>query len=253
MNASAAYWEKRPCNLGHSSQPVGSREYFDEVERKRYFVEPHILSFVDFPAWKGKSVLEIGCGIGTDATQFARFGAHYTGLDLSPKAIDLCQQRFGVYGLDGQFVVQNGERLERKQFPQVDLIYSWGVIHHTENPRAVVESAIPFLKPGGLFLAMVYAKNSWKNLMIEAGVDQPEAQADCPCYRVYTHQEARELFAPLKILSTSQDHIFPYEIPAYKRHEYVKAPWFQAMPPTIFDAMQKRMGWHLMVRAMKEQ
>ncbi len=54
------YWDARPCNIRHSTKPVGSREYFDEVEARKYFVEPHIPGFAEFERWKGKRVLEVG-------------------------------------------------------------------------------------------------------------------------------------------------------------------------------------------------
>ena len=66
------YWNARPCNIRHSTKPVGTREYFDEVEARKYLVESHIPGFADFQRWKGKKVLEIGCGIGTDTINFAR-------------------------------------------------------------------------------------------------------------------------------------------------------------------------------------
>ena len=65
------YWNSRPCNIRHSTKPVGTREYFDEVEARKYMVESHIPEFADFERWKGKKVLEIGCGIGTDTINFA--------------------------------------------------------------------------------------------------------------------------------------------------------------------------------------
>ena len=61
-----SYWNARPCNIRHSTAPTGTREYFDQVESRKYKVEPHIPNFAEFDKWNGKKVLEIGCGIGTD-------------------------------------------------------------------------------------------------------------------------------------------------------------------------------------------
>src|ERR1700687_3127311 len=87
------YWNSRPCNIRHSPKPVGSREYFDEVEAGKYFVESLIPRFADFARWKGKKVLEIGCGIGTDTINFARHGAHDTAVDLTEKSLAVARPR----------------------------------------------------------------------------------------------------------------------------------------------------------------
>src|SRR5678809_847538 len=107
------YWNNRPCNLRHSPAPVGSREYFDQVEARKYLVEAHIPGFAEFPRWNGKRVLEIGCGLGTDTMNFARAGARVTAVDLSSRSLDLARQRARVFGLEHriQFIEADAERL----------------------------------------------------------------------------------------------------------------------------------------------
>lgn len=105
------FWNRRPCNIRHSTKPVGTREYFDEVEARKYFVEPHIPGFAQFERWKGKKVLEIGCGIGTDAVNFAKAGADLTAVDISDRSLEIARQRFDVYGLSARFYCGNAEEL----------------------------------------------------------------------------------------------------------------------------------------------
>ena len=246
-----SYWDRRPCNIRHSKEPVGTRAYFDEVEARKYFVEPHIPAFADFPRWNGRRVLEIGCGIGTDAVSFARAGADYTAVELSAVSLELARRRFEVYGLKGQFYHGNAETVDQLVGPtQFDLVYSFGVIHHTPNPRAVIESARRVVKPDGELRVMLYAQNSWKAIMIEAGFDQPEAQAGCPIAFTYTEASVRDLlagcFEPTEI---RQDHIFPYVIEKYVRYEYEPQPWFKAMPEAMFRALERRLGWHMLITA----
>ena len=107
------YWNSRPCNIRHSPKPVGSREYFDEVEARKYFVEPHIPKFAEFGRWRGKKVLEIGCGIGTDTISFAAAGAQVTAVDLTEKSLEVARQRAKVFGVEDRvhFIQANAEKL----------------------------------------------------------------------------------------------------------------------------------------------
>jgi SAM-dependent methyltransferase len=246
-----SYWNRRPCNIRHSTKDVGSREYFDEVEARKYFVEPHIPAFAQFPRWAGKQVLEIGCGLGTDAVNFSRHGAAYTGVELSDVSLALARKRFEVFGLPGTFLCHNAEALDRV-LPNgtFDLVYSFGVIHHTPNPRAVIEGARKLIRPDGELRIMLYARHSWKALMIEEGFDQPEAQTGCPIALTYSPDEVRSLFAGLfEVIELRQDHIFPYVIEKYVKYEYELQPWFKSMPPELFQALERRLGWHLLVAA----
>src|SRR2546423_3371116 len=132
-----AYWDRRPCNIRHSNRPIGTKEYFDEVEARKYHVEAHIPGFAQFERWAGKRVLEVGCGIGTDTINFARAGATVTAVDLSTESLTVARQRADVFGLQDRitFFSANAEQLsEVIQVQPYDLVYSFGVIHHTPSP-----------------------------------------------------------------------------------------------------------------------
>jgi SAM-dependent methyltransferase len=247
-----SYWNARPCNIRHSSQPIGTKEYFDEVEKRKYFVEPHIPEFARFERWKEKRVLEIGCGIGTDTINFARAGALITAVDLSDESIKLAKQRAAVFGLEDKitFYQANAEELSsRVPVEPYDLVYSFGVIHHTPNPRRAIAHIKRYMATSSELRIMLYAKNSWKNIMIEAGFDQPEAQSGCPVAFTFTPDEVRDLLGGFHILEIKQDHIFPFLIEKYLSYEYEIVPWFSAMPKAMFAALEKSLGWHMLIVA----
>lgn len=248
----ASYWNRRPCNIRHSTKEVGTRDYFDEVEERKYFVEPHIPAFAQFDRWKGKKVLEVGCGLGTDAVNFARAGAEYHAIDLSDASLELARKRFEVFGLKGELRPYNAEQLSQAFAPEsFDLVYSFGVIHHTPHPDAVLREIRKVIKPDGELRMMLYAKDSWKNIMIEGGFDQPEAQSGCPIAFTYSKDEERALHrqAGFEVTEIWQDHIFSYVIEKYIKYEYEPQPWFKAMPEDMFRQLERSLGWHMMTVA----
>lgn len=245
------YWNARPCNIRHSNKPIGTKEYFDEVEQRKYFVEPHILGFAEFSRWNGRKVLEVGCGIGTAAVGFAREGAFYTGVDISSESLNLARQRFECYGLKGTLIECNGEKLSQcLTGERFDFVFSFGVIHHTPNPRVVIEEIRKVIKSDGVFRLMLYAKNSWKNIMIEGGLDQPEAQSGCPIAFTYTKEMVSELLEGLfEVQDLRQTHIFPYVIEKYIKYEYELQPWFKPMSLQMREALESKLGWHMLISA----
>lgn len=243
------FWDNRPCNIKHSNAKFGSKTYFDEVEQRKYFVEPHIPGFAEFEKWKDKKVLEIGCGIGTDAVNFARAGVKYVGIELSEKSLDIAIQRFILFNLEGTFYHGNAEDLiSIVPVQEYDLIYSFGVIHHTPHPEKIISSVKSYMGKDSEFRLMLYAKNSWKAMMIEAGLEQPEAQKGCPVAYMYTEKEIRKLLKDYNILDIHQDHIFPYTIKKYVNYEYELQPWFKTMPEKMFLELEKRLGWHTLIK-----
>ena len=244
------FWDRRPCNIRHGTAPIGTKEYFEQVESRKYLVEPHIPHFTQFETWKGKKVLEVGCGIGTAAASFARAGADYAGVELSEESLRLARQRFDVLGLAGKFYLGNAENLsEIVPVENYDLVYSFGVIHHSPHPETIVAEVGKYLGPESQFRLMLYAKHSWKSIMIEAGLDQPEAQSGFPIAFTYTKDEVHLLLRDYEIESIEQDHIFPYVIEKYVEYEYEFQPWFKAMSPEMFRALENALGWHLLIQA----
>ncbi|MEM1211911.1 MAG: class I SAM-dependent methyltransferase [Planctomycetota bacterium] len=262
----ADYWNRRPCNVRHSPEPVGTRAYFDQVRDRKYRVEPHIPGFADFPAWAGKRVLEVGCGIGTDTMSFAQAGADVTAVDLSEASIELAQRRASVYGMTNRvrFVQGDAERLgELVGDSGFDLVYSFGVVHHTPNPGAVLEQARRVIRPGGTLKVMVYHRYATKVLGILASrgfrvwdmdrliAEQSEAQTGCPVTYSYTCESARDLIESVGFIpkSIKIDHIFPYRVGPYKKYQYRwRMPW-RVTPASVFRAIEQRLGWHVLVTA----
>ena len=244
------FWNDRPCNVRHSSKELGSKEYFIEVSNKKFFVEPHIINFTNFNSWSGKKVLEIGCGLATAGIEFAKAGANYTGVELSEESLSLARKRFEVFDQTANFYAGNAEELTFfVPVENYDLIYSFGVIHHSPYPEKILSEVKKYMNENSILKIMLYAKDSWKNYMIEAGLDQPEAQYGCPIANTYSKQDVIELLDGYEVLSIDQDHIFPYQVEPYKRGEYVKQPWFESMPKEMFNTLEKKLGWHLLITA----
>jgi ubiquinone/menaquinone biosynthesis C-methylase UbiE len=105
-------------------------------------------------------VLEVGCGLGTDAVEFARSGADYTGIDLTQPAVQLTKQKLEAYSVPGTTKQADAEDLPFDD-ESFDVVYSWGVIHHTPNTDKCVKEMYRVLRPGGRMILMLYHKNGW--------------------------------------------------------------------------------------------
>jgi SAM-dependent methyltransferase len=249
-----AYWQAQPCGIKNGEGEVGTAFWSHGVSERRYFVESHIPAFADFKKWDGKKVLEIGCGIGTDTLKFASSGALVDAVELSSRSRIIAMQRFDVEGLGHLISIKrvNFYLADAEKFlpdGPYDLIYSFGVLHHTPRPEMVLTKAARRLAPGGELRVMLYARWSLKHLL---GI-QPEAQAGCPLVRWYSERSARHLLEScgFRVLSIRKVHIFPWRIKDYVQYRYVKAfPW-NVTPDWLFRKLELHIGHHLLIRAVK--
>ncbi|MGH2568867.1 MAG: class I SAM-dependent methyltransferase, partial [Bacteroidota bacterium] len=114
---------------------------------------------VGFDRFEGKRVLEIGCGLGTDLLQYARGGALVTGIDLTPKSVELAKAHFALRNILLHALVADAENLPFDD-NSFDVVYSFGVLHHTPNTEKAFDEAYRVLKPGGTIIVMLYHKHS---------------------------------------------------------------------------------------------
>jgi len=162
-----AYWEHEPCDIryGRSSDPL---HCFNEVQRKRYELEPIILDFANFSRGEGRRVLEIGIGIGVDFSNWLTHKASATGVDITSAAVELTRKH-----LDLQRLPRSAYRLSQTdaenlpfQESSFDIVYSWGVLHHTPRTELAFKEVFRVLSPGGTLKAMVYHVPSWTGWLL---------------------------------------------------------------------------------------
>jgi SAM-dependent methyltransferase len=154
------FWVGYQPGFRASHELVGSPEFFHAVELERYRLEPDIQEMGAFSQWRGRDVLEAGCGIATDGVQFARAGARYTAIDFSATGLGLARKRFEMEGLPGTFVEGTITSLP---FPpeSFDLVYSMGVVHHVPETDDVIGEFHRVLRPGGRAIVMIYHRDSF--------------------------------------------------------------------------------------------
>ena len=177
------------------------------MESKKYFVEPHIPEFAEFEKWKDKRVLEIGCGIGTDSINFVKNGAELTAIELSEESLSLCKKRFNLNKLQADLFLGDAENLSNiTPITKYDLIYCFGVIHHTPNPENLIKQNKKYMDKNTEVRIMLYSKYSWKSFefFLRYGYKfrfnfkktiqyYAEAQLDCPIAFVYSKKAVKNL------------------------------------------------------------
>ena len=244
-----AYWNRHIHDLEITRHPVGSRGFFDDLDQYHFEKLHHLLRLVAFDGYRGRSVLEVGCGAGVDLARFAKGGAEVTGVDLAPSAIELARANFSQQGLRGRFEVADGEHLP---FPDnsFDLVYAHGVVQYTANPRQLVEECRRVVKPGGEAVFQVYNRVSWLNglsKLMKVGLEHDDA----PVLLKFSIGEFRRLVGGF-----TQVAIVPERFPVKSRlHGGWKGAVYNGLFVGTFNALPRpfvrRFGWHLLAFCRK--
>lgn len=252
------YWNNQPCNIKHSNKPFASKLYFNEVRKKRYYVEKHIPGFAQFKKYKNKNVLEIGCGIGTDAVEFIKNGANYYGIEFSEASLNIAKERCKILKLNHKkinFILGDAESLSKIKYLKkirFDLIYSFGVLHHTPNMKKCFDEIYKIANKNTVIKIMLYAKYSYKNFLVNHTIYRYERQKNCPVVFKVSNSDLHNLIKKrFKILNVSQDFIFPYKIKPYLKGKYEMIEHFKVMPKKIFNILKKNIGEHLLITLKK--
>ena len=244
-----SYWNTHIHDLDISRQPPGSRGFFDDLDRYHFEKLHHLLRLVDFDGYRGRSVLDVGCGAGVDLARFAKGGAIVTGVDVAGSAIDLARANFAQQGLAGRFEVANGEQLPFGD-STFDLVFAHGVVQYTANPRRLVEECRRVLNPGGEAIFQVYNRVSWLNglsKLMKVGLEHDDA----PVLLKFSIGEFRRLLSGFRDV-----RIVPERFPVKSRlHGGWKGALYNGVFVGTFNALPRplvrRFGWHLLAFCTK--
>ena len=257
-------WTDSPCGSNYSAEEYLTKEYFEEIEEHRYSSHPWINEAIDSFNLKGKDVLEIGFGMGTDHLNMARRGGNMNGIDLTRRHLDITKTRLELYGLKSNLINGDAENLPYND-NTFDFIYSLGVIHHSPDTEKIISEINRVLKPGGKCYVAVYHKNSvffwWSvfivNYLIRGGwkkrtlkqqislVEYPGTNENL-VIKLYKKNEFDKLFDKFYKKESHIKHLIPTDL------EYISGIFSHKNKPTKFlTLMGNKFGWYVVVEATK--
>jgi len=245
-----AFWEQEACGTGTlvtGGLELLSPAWFAEIERNRYANEPMIHALAQFTRHRGKRLLEIGVGAGTDHLQWARAGCRCHGVDLTDMAIDTTRRHLALHGLTSELSRVDAERLPFAD-ASFDIVWSWGVVHHADRPQAIVAEIHRVLAAGGEFRGMMYKRRSlgvakqWlkhaalKGRPWRSFADVLAHHFESSGTKAYTRAEMRAMFGAFREV-TVETAMTPYDLQFLPRR---LGPWLSPV-----------LGMFLLIRAVK--
>lgn len=263
------HWELETCGTRYGMS-ISRKDYFDEISRARYKLEPYILEFADFQTARCKRILEIGVGAGSDFFNWVNNGAIATGLDFTESAIALTRERFEVNHVShGKYILLRADA-EKLPFDdnKFDLVYSWGVLHHTPNTELAFKEAFRVLKPNGTLKAMIYHIPSWsgwalwaQHALLKGRLFQSVRQVifahlESPGTKVYTTHETKRMLNDIGFnVNRMVTKLGPGDLliitPSQKyQHPIFKLIW-KLYPRWLIKKTGDRLGLYLLIDAVR--
>ena len=243
------YWNQHIHDLDISTQQPGTPGFFADLEQYHFEKLHHLPRLIDFAAYRGQRVLDVGCGAGTDLVRFARGGAIVTGVDISASAIELARKNFEQQGLQADLRVADGEQLpfDANTF---DLVFAHGVIQYTPNTQQIVDECRRVLKPGGEAIFQVYNRISWLNALSKL-MKVPLEHEDAPVLERYSAAEFKHFLRHFSSVRIVEER-FPVKS---RLHGGWKGVLFNTFFVGTFNALPRglvrRFGWHLLAFCRK--
>ncbi|HWF91767.1 MAG TPA: class I SAM-dependent methyltransferase [Terriglobales bacterium] len=252
------FWDCGPCGTRYLNQA----DRFESHSRARYSLEPYIEEFAQFDSARGLRTLEVGVGMGSDYLQWLRAGAIATGVDLSPISLGQARHRCMLAGQTPDLRVADAENLPFAD-ATFDLLYSYGVMHHSPDTGKCIQEAMRVLKPGGSLKIMLYHHRSLTGAMLwlRYGLLRGRSlrstvyeRLESPGTKTYTMNEVRAMLNNFEDVHIRQvfspgDLLLHRPSPRFQSWFY-RAIW-KFYPRFLVRSVGKRWGLFLLIHARK--
>jgi ubiquinone/menaquinone biosynthesis C-methylase UbiE len=238
------FWESHVNNEYYTDAEQASEAYFRDIEERRYRWHYHLRELFESLAGSRGRLLEIGSGIGVDSIQLARCGFDVTAIDLTESALGVARAYAAQRGAKIDFRLGNAESLEFDD-DSFDVVYSFGVLHHTPDIARAVAEVRRVLRPGGTAHVMLYHRYSLVNLvhrLFRLPYESPRDRKDhCPVVYTFSKRDVKQLFGEFSKVSVAAAYPFTYG--------FGRAA--AALPLGVRRLLGRAFGWHLMITAVR--
>lgn len=251
-----SFWQANPLCVQGNPYQLGTADFFEFYNAQREAIEsiPYSYALHEYPDFKEKNVLDVGCGNGYVLSKYAAEGAEVFGIDITEAGVELCRKRFEYLKLKGDFRVADAQDIP---FPDetFDCVCSMGVLHHVPDTQKALDEIYRVLKPGGRLIVMFYHRQSAKyqfmyrvrSLFSGKTMQQLVNEFDGvgnPKGTVFSKPELRKMlheFTDIKM------HV------GYLSTEDIVVRGARFLPRNLFKPLAPILGWNLYAKARKPQ